>query len=236
MLGRFLEISLPADPVLPSVQFYERLGFAQLSTADLWRHHYGVISDGRFLLGLHGDRIHVPTLSWVREDVARLEQDLRAARLAVTEVQIAHDAMHELALDDPDGLGLRILEARSFSNPGHIDTTGPLGWFRELQLRVADTSVSGAFWERVGLLLGGRGQRPFPRTLLSCEGLNLKLLQDPAAPAMVAVFDHPDPDALLAELAVREMRPTSAELESGRTVAFTLQAPEGLILRVEVER
>ena len=56
MFGRFLELSLTTADIAASVQFYERLGFSQLTTGDTWTHPYGVLSDGRICLGLHQRR------------------------------------------------------------------------------------------------------------------------------------------------------------------------------------
>ena len=233
MIGRFLELSLPADPVLDSVQFYEHLGFEQAHTADLWSHHYGVISDGRFHLGLHGDRVHIPTLSWTRENVEGLARELRDAGISITDAVLEEDGLHELALDDPDGVGVRVLEARSFSPPGHADGQGPLGWFRELRLRVDDLDRSEAFWEQAGLVRCGRSLRPAPRAALACDGLNLTLVQDPNVPPMLAVFEHADPDQLLDGLSHRDLRPVSVQRARDRVAHLDLRGPEGLLLRVE---
>jgi predicted lactoylglutathione lyase len=233
MIGCFLELSLPADPVLTSVQFYERLGFGQAHTADLWSHHYGVISDGRFHLGLHGDRVTVPTLSWVREDVEGLEAELQAAGLQIDGASLDEHRMHELALTDPDGIGVRVLEARSFSPPGHLGGISPLGWFRELRLRVTDLDRSEAFWAQAGMVCCGRGQRPTPRAALSCDGLNLTLVQDADAPPLVAVFEHSDLAGLLLELGRRDLEPTAARRSGDQVTRIDLHSPEGLRIRVE---
>ena len=53
-LGRFHELTLPTPDIRASVEFYERLGFWQAETGDAWSHPYGVVTDGRIALGLHG--------------------------------------------------------------------------------------------------------------------------------------------------------------------------------------
>jgi catechol 2,3-dioxygenase-like lactoylglutathione lyase family enzyme len=233
MIGRFLEISLPAEPVLDAVQFYERLGFQQAHTADFWSHHYGVVSDGRFHLGLHGDRVHAPTLSWVREDIAGLAREISATDIAINEALLEDHGLHELALDDPDGIGIRALEAQSFSPVGEQDHPHPLGWFRELQIRVGDLDRSEAFWEQLGLLRCGRGTRPTARSSLSCDGLNLMLIQDRDAEPIAAVFEHRDLDGLIAELARRDMQPGDVRRTAHGTTSMTLRSPNGFSLIVE---
>src|SRR5882672_3074097 len=60
MFGRFLEISLNTSDIAASVQFYERLGFTQLTTGDTWPHPYGVLSDGRLGIALLEARTFSP--------------------------------------------------------------------------------------------------------------------------------------------------------------------------------
>ena len=56
MLGRFLELSVATDDIRTSVEFYERLGFTQCVTSDVWPHPYGALTDGRLVIGLHQHR------------------------------------------------------------------------------------------------------------------------------------------------------------------------------------
>ena len=79
MFGRFLELSLTTTDIVASVQFYERLGFSQLTTGDTWTHPYGVLSDGRICLGLHQRRGPASMLSFVRPELADHVHELRAA-------------------------------------------------------------------------------------------------------------------------------------------------------------
>ena len=52
-LGHFHELTLPTPDIRRSVEFYERLGFTQALTGDVWLHPYGVLTDGRIVVGLH---------------------------------------------------------------------------------------------------------------------------------------------------------------------------------------
>jgi len=51
IFGRFLEFSIATRDIRASVQFYEELGFRQLLTGDIWQHRYGVLTDGRLVIG-----------------------------------------------------------------------------------------------------------------------------------------------------------------------------------------
>ena len=55
--GRFLELSVPTADILRSLAFYRELGFAELTTGDIRRHHYAVVTDGVIPIGLHAGGI-----------------------------------------------------------------------------------------------------------------------------------------------------------------------------------
>lgn len=224
-LGRLLEISLPAEPVLDSVQFYERMGFAQAITRDLWPHHYGVVSDGRLNLGLHAARITGLTLSWVREDVEVLAEQLRADGVTLAPCELEHEGLHEFGLDGPAGLHLRVLEARSYSPPAELDGRGPLGWFDALRLASSDPVADSQRLEQLGMICTARGDR---RAVLSCEGLNLELLREQAGPELC--FEHEDPAAVAGELARRDLHP-----EVATEGAISYRSPECMRISVRLE-
>lgn len=75
MPGRFHEISVATPDIGASIDFYQALGFWQASTGDAWPHRYGVITDGRMVLGLH----EVPdfaALTFIHHDVPQIANTL----------------------------------------------------------------------------------------------------------------------------------------------------------------
>ena len=70
MIGRFHEVSVHAPDVLESLAFYERLGFAQVTTGEAFPYPYAAVADGRLAIGLHGHELaQSPLLSFVLPDL-----------------------------------------------------------------------------------------------------------------------------------------------------------------------
>ena len=80
MFGRFLELAIATADIAASVQFYERLGFAQVPTDDAWSHRYGVLTDGRIHIGLHEREMPSPSICFVLPELAQARARLTAAR------------------------------------------------------------------------------------------------------------------------------------------------------------
>ena len=53
MVGQFLELSIAAQPLAESFEFYQSLGFASLPVGDSLPDPYLVLFDGRVAIGLH---------------------------------------------------------------------------------------------------------------------------------------------------------------------------------------
>jgi len=99
MFGHFLELSLTTADIAASVQFYERLGFSQLTTGDTWTHPYGVLSDGRICLGLHQRRAPPSMLSFVRPELSLHVHQLQAAGFEPHYTRLGDSDFHELHPD-----------------------------------------------------------------------------------------------------------------------------------------
>ena len=70
-LGRFLEVSVQTADVPESLNWYKMLGFAELTTGDMWSHKYAVVSDGVLCIGLHDREFDSPAITFVQPDLAR---------------------------------------------------------------------------------------------------------------------------------------------------------------------
>ena len=71
MFDRFLEISVYAPEIRDSLAFYESLGFVQAPVGEAFNHPYAVVTDGRLFLGLHGQAIDSPALTFVMPQLMR---------------------------------------------------------------------------------------------------------------------------------------------------------------------
>ncbi len=231
MFGRFLEVSLNTDDITASVQFYEQLGFAQLTTGDTWPHPYGVLSDGRLNLGLHQRRGTAPLLSFVRPELASHVHELRAAGFEPHYTRLGDSDFHELQLHDPAGQGIALLEARTFSPARHGQPTSRCGWFSSYSTPTLDAETVQAFWEHAGFVALEAPDDPLMQVALTSDTLTLTLHRPRAVEAPLLVFTDPQMPARLEQLATLGIH-GSSELPRGldRRLNALLEAPEGTLL------
>jgi catechol 2,3-dioxygenase-like lactoylglutathione lyase family enzyme len=229
--GRFLEVSLATTDIVASVQFYERLGFSQLTTGDTWTHPYGVLSDGRLCLGLHQGRGQAPQLSFVRHELARHVHELRAAGFEPHYTRLGDSDFHELQLHDPAGQAITLLEARTFSPPRHDHAPSLCGWFSSFSEPVLDTEAVQAFWEHAGFVALEIADDPLLQAALTSDTLTLTLHRPRSIDAPVLVFTDPLMSARLERLAELGVQ-GSADLPRAldRSANALLEAPEGTLL------
>jgi catechol 2,3-dioxygenase-like lactoylglutathione lyase family enzyme len=232
LLGRFLEISIRTADIRASVEFYERLGFTQARTGDVWSHPYGVLTDGRVCLGLHQARLDSPALTFVRPGIAGHLAALESAGVELSTVNIDGEAFNQAGFRDPSGQPVRLLEARTYSpaDRSAFETSrcGGFGW---LSLPAADFAPVRTFWETLGFLGGDEATQPFAHLPLRGEGIELALHRPRFFAEPLLVFRDADMAARLAglrELGVGPLEPPPRGLDA-RANAL-LAAPEGTVL------
>ena len=152
MPGRFHELSLSTPDIRASIDFYESLGFWQAPTGDVWPHRYGVVTDGRLVLGLH----EIPdfaAITFVHPDVATVAKSLEAAGVTLTLRRTDPEVFNQIEFADPAGQKIRMLAARTFSPTDRAAESGfAPGLFRPIQ-------HAGARRRRRRRLLGSPGVR-----------------------------------------------------------------------------
>jgi catechol 2,3-dioxygenase-like lactoylglutathione lyase family enzyme len=229
MLGQFLEIGIATQDIRASVEFYERLGFTQAHTGDVWPHPYGVLSDGRVCLGLHQARLDSPSLTFVRPGIATHLAALEGAGAELSRVDVGGEVFNQAAFRDPAGQPVRLLEARTFSPPDRSalepSRCGQFGW---LSLPAADFEPVRAFWQALGLAAGDEAEHPFPHVPLRGEGVELALHRPRFFPDPLLVFrdaDMPARIAALRQAGIGPLQPPPRGLD-GKANAM-LAAPEG---------
>jgi hypothetical protein len=121
MIGRFLELSLQADDILASVEFYERLGFRQLQVGETWSHPYAVLSDGRIHIGLHRYEFESPALTFVLADLAAKLPHIERNGVTFKFRKLGADEFNEAGLVAPASQMIALLEARTYSPPSFDD-------------------------------------------------------------------------------------------------------------------
>jgi catechol 2,3-dioxygenase-like lactoylglutathione lyase family enzyme len=231
VFGRFLELSLTTTDIAVSVQFYERLGFSQLTTGDTWTHPYGVLSDGRLCLGLHQRRGPPRLLSFVRPELARHLPELLSAGFEPHYTRLGEGEFHELQLHDPAGQHIALLEARTFSPPQPGHPSSMCGWFSSISVPTLDADAMQAYWEHAGFVALEEHDDPLAQLALTSDSLTLSLHRPRAIATPVLVFTDPFMPARLEALAGSGIT-GNAELPTGFDPSSNalIEAPEGTLL------
>lgn len=231
MLGRFLEVSIATGDIVASVQFYERLGFTQLTANDTWTHPYGVLSDGRLCIGLHQRRAHPPILSFVYPELATHARQLRAAGFAEQSAQLGEGQFHQLQLNDPADQSITLLEARTFSPARNRQQESRCGWFSAYSMPALGNDAARDFWERVGFVALDVQNTPFAHLPLTGDHLSLALHAARTMAEPMLVFVDPGMPAKLAALEAAGIA-RSSRLPRGLNTSENalLEAPEGTLL------
>ncbi|HKR84956.1 MAG TPA: hypothetical protein VJS37_12315 [Terriglobales bacterium] len=232
MLGRFLEFGIATADIRASVEFYERLGFTQAQTGDIWPHPYGVLTDGRVYIGLHQRRIESPVVTFVRPGIAGHAQSLERAGIGLSTVSVGDDVFNELAFRDPAGNAVRLLEARTYSpvDRSPLESSG-CGEFSGISLPAVDFERVGGFWQMLGLSPGEEESAPYPHLPLGGEDFMLTLHRPRFFAEPLLVFrDGAMAERLerLRELDIGRFEPPPRGLDTNAN--SLLQAPEGTVL------
>jgi catechol 2,3-dioxygenase-like lactoylglutathione lyase family enzyme len=228
MLGQFHEISITTQDIRASVEFYEALGFRQARTGDTWPHPYGVLTDGRVVLGLHQYRFPSPSLTCVRPGIARAIPAFEQLGITLAFAKTGEHCFNEIGFRDPGGTMVTVLEAPTWfgSEAGPVRSGSLCGWFEAFSLPAADFAASAAFWERLGYVALEERDLPWLHQPLTGSGLALHRPRTFDLPMLV--FSAEDLPARLARLRERGIA-ASGELPRGLDPAThaLLESPEG---------
>jgi catechol 2,3-dioxygenase-like lactoylglutathione lyase family enzyme len=229
MIGRFHEVSVFAPDPADSLSFYERLGFAQVTTGEAFPYPYAAVGDGRLTIGLHGRELpQSPLIAFVLPDLRRELAALEHRGIEVVERRLGDDVFNEARIEVA-GQSLRLLEARTHSPPpcGPGETSS-LGWFEEFAAPVADMKRAEADWERLGFVPAEEGEEPYPHIGLTSDSLNVALLRAGSLRSPALVFTDADMPTRIAKLAAAGFefaRRLPGQLDTSRHAL--LVAPEG---------
>lgn len=206
-IGRFLELSVYAPDVRESLAFYEALGFEQASVGEAVPYAYAVVTDGRLVIGLHGERIRAPALSFVLPNLRSELPKLAERGIEFEEQHLGDEVFNQVTFTDPTGHCVRLLEARTFSPPQlALPESTTCGYFVEYGLPTRDPATARAFWEPLGFVGLEERNDPFARTELTSALLNLGLYRSRAFRDPVLTFEADDMCERLARLRERGMR------------------------------
>jgi catechol 2,3-dioxygenase-like lactoylglutathione lyase family enzyme len=233
LLGRFHELSLPTPDIRASIEFYESLGFGQVETGDTWPHPYGVVTDGRLVLGLHQSE-RPACITYVRADVQALATELEASGIELLLRQTRPEVFNEIAFGDPTGERIAVLEARTHSPiTRRAEETSRCGYFEELSLPATDFDAAQRFWEPLGFVAIDGDDAPYAQRSLTSDHLDLAFHAPRTSSERLLVFAEAGMAERIAALTAAgfAMRPPPTGLDPRANAR--LRAPEGtqLLLR-----
>ena len=230
LLGRFHEMSLAVPDMRASVDFYERLGFTQATTADTFAHPYGVLTDGRLVIGLHQRPGPSTVLTFVRPGVAAALPAFASAAIELTVCRTGDEVFNEVGFEDPFGHAVAVLEARTYSPSDRAAAeAGLCGDFAEVSLPASDFAAAQAFWEPLGFVAAAEEQAPYPHLALTSDHLDVAFHRPRLHLQPMLVFREPDMALRIERLRERGFELSPALPDSGKPAAF-LESPDGTTL------
>jgi catechol 2,3-dioxygenase-like lactoylglutathione lyase family enzyme len=231
MPGRFHELSLSTPDIGASVAFYESLGFWQAPTGDAWPHRYGVVTDGRLVLGLH-ESADFAALTFIHPDVAALADSLHDTGVELTLRRTDPEVFNQLEFADPAGQKVRMVAARTFSPAaGTRQQPSHLGHFAHYSMPAHEPAAVAAFWEPLGFVAMPEDEDPYAHQSLTSDGVDLALHSPRLLPAPALVFC----DELMADR-IGRLRAAGVVFDRALPRVFAthanalLEAPEGTLL------
>ncbi|HEY6455291.1 MAG TPA: hypothetical protein VIY90_08440 [Steroidobacteraceae bacterium] len=231
MPGRFHELSIATADIRASIDFYERLGFWQAPTGDAWPHPYGVVTDGRVVLGLH-EAVDFSALTFIHPDLAAMADRLGTAGVTLSLRHTDPEVFNRIEFSDPAGQKIRVLAARTFSPALPASEQGSAcGYFGHYSMPARDPDALAAFWEPLGFVAMPPQADPYAHRSLTSDGIDLALHAPHLLPAPALVFCE---EAM--PLKISRVRKLGVACESAlprplaSPDAAVLAAPEGTLL------
>lgn len=232
MTPRFHEISLPTTDIQASMDFYQSLGFTPLDTGDTLSHRYGVVTDGRLVLGLHESPERVAGLTFIRPELSAWADELLAAGLTPSLIRTHPEAFNEIAVDGPAGNRLWLIEAPIHAAATAAQQTSHCGEFLHLGLPARHPEDMCLFWERFGFVAMGESDDPYAHHALTSDHLNLALHSPRLLDTLVLVFSDPDPERRIARLRDTGLTPQGRVPRGLPQGSAIFEAPEGTQLLI----
>jgi hypothetical protein len=228
VLGRFLEFSVPTPDIIDSLGFYRQLGFHELETSDVWSHRYAVVSDGELCIGLHGEPVEQPMLTFVQRDIAMEARSMTDAGFEFEYLRTDEDQFNEVGFLTPDGQLVSMIEARTFSGTDEGADGSVCGRFIELTLPVRDTLRAWRFWAPLAPELLRVREEPTMHMRFNAAGLPLGLSESIALSGPSLCYCCDDREAIWIALARHGF--AHKEFPGFEGAFMQIEAPEGTTL------
>jgi hypothetical protein len=229
MLSRFLEISLHAPEIRESLAFYESLGFVQAPVGEVFNYPYAVVTDGRLFLGLHGQPIPSPALTFVMPKLLHGIEQLEQLGIEFEELKLGNEVFNRVSFRDPSGQCVNVFEARTFSPPQfETEPATTCGYFSEYGMPIREQGTMRVFWESFGFVAWDEQPEPFARTAITSDHLNLSMYRSRAFRQPLLTFEDNDMRERLSRLKERGFTLSDEMPDSlDESCNAILLAPEG---------
>jgi hypothetical protein len=230
VVGQFLELSIAAQPLAASFEFYRALGFTSLPVSDSLPDPYLVLYDGNVTIGLHDREQDGARLTFVRPGLQDYVRALRRLGVEFAYAHLADSEFNRVGFADPTGQSIALLEARTFP-PGdwNRQNVSACGEFLEYSLPTESLATSREFWLSLGFSTTTSGTAPHAWERLAGHGLTIGLHETHFRPGLA--FRSPHLDARLAYLGAKGIAARSGNpLADKAQAAAMLTAPEGTVI------
>jgi hypothetical protein len=231
MLGRFLELSVAAHPIVAVLEFCQRLGFRPAPSRDVLPTPYAAVCGGGVALGLHDREIQGATATFVRPDLRTYMRAIRRLGVSFEFADLAEDRFHQAAFLDPNGQMITLVEARTFS-PAVSESADVFvcGEFLEYSVATHSRKESEAFWTALGFGVIAEGETPYPWVRLGGCGVAIGFHETARFPSGVS-FHSPNLLARIQYLKAKGLEPREGSpIGSAGGRSATLGIPEGVPL------
>jgi catechol 2,3-dioxygenase-like lactoylglutathione lyase family enzyme len=150
-LGYAFEIVVTVLDLRQSLQFYEKLGYKQLTDTTSPTQHDALLTDGMILLSLRVGSAWKAVLTYFAENVAEKVDGFERLGVSFDEKHEAGGKITGASLTDPNGLQVDLIQAAPSQVPKLPGKPiSKAGQFGELSIETEDVRASLDFWTRLG--------------------------------------------------------------------------------------
>lgn len=150
-LGYAFEIVVTVPDLRQSLQFYEKLGYKQLTDTTSPTQHDALLTDGMILLSLRVGSAWKAILTYFAENVAEKVDGFERLGVSFDEKYKTDGKITGATLTDPNGLQVDLIQAAPSQVPKPLGKPiSKAGQFGELSIETEDVRKSLDFWTKLG--------------------------------------------------------------------------------------
>ncbi len=152
MLGDFLEFSVSVPSLAEAANELQSLGFQEAITTEIADSQYMPLSMSSVTVGLRPTDDAALAISFIRPDLVNYLRAYRRIGIKPKFASLADDEFHRAGFEDPNGLQIVLLEARTCAPllPDNA-VVSILGDFVEFSTPTHSLTESTEFWGRLGM-------------------------------------------------------------------------------------